>query len=152
MQKNKSNNTIIAKNKSNNTASLVSRLKSMLNLRTDLELALFLGVKQNTISTWKAKDKPDWDLLIKKLDNYDLNYIIKGDTFNPKASNTATVDQPPDNCPSCSFLNEALKATQKALEHAESVIGAIQETKSLLIKKISDLESALDNGQKRKSA
>lgn len=60
--------------KSNNVKFILERAKEILYLRTDLELADFLGIAQNTISGWKSRNTMDYDLFITKLDNSNINF------------------------------------------------------------------------------
>jgi len=153
---NKSNNTNNSENKSNNTKLIINRLKSMLKISTDTALSEYLGVAPNTISTWKGKNKPDYDLLIKKFDSFDLNYILKGDKYNP--TQTTSEIEPPGTCQKCISLNQALKSTEKALEHAESEIEVRIEITTLLTEKVKELKDKIStlegahDGSKRKSA
>jgi len=65
---------------SQNATFLLNRLKSVKDFKTDLELATFLGVKQNTLSSWKSRGSVDYDLIISKCDTLDLNWLIRGDS------------------------------------------------------------------------
>lgn len=60
----------------------ITRLKSVLNIKTNAELATILGVKPQTISNWKSRKSPQYDIIITKcLDiGIDFNYLIKGET------------------------------------------------------------------------
>ncbi|MDR2936886.1 MAG: helix-turn-helix domain containing protein [Rikenellaceae bacterium] len=58
---------------------ILIRLKSALGVVTDTELAEALGVKQNTISTWKTRGTIDFPLVISKCDNIDLNWLFLGE-------------------------------------------------------------------------
>ncbi len=165
--------------KSNNTIIIISRLKSALKIRTDTAFADYLGVKQNTISTWKKKDKPDYELLISKFNNLDLNYILKGDssptekdkkhhpydilefTQKLKEANLILKEISPDKnqistpCLNCSFIQHQnlteriLRYAETALESVKGEVESKEETITLLLEKISNLETALSE-QKRK--
>jgi len=56
---------------------ILNRIKSANNLKSDSELADFLEVKKNTISNWRARNTLDWELVLSKCDNLDLNWLIK---------------------------------------------------------------------------
>lgn len=64
---------------SQNAINILSRIKQAYNMKTDTELALFLGVSQNTISTWKKRDSIDYKLIISKCDKINLDWILTGD-------------------------------------------------------------------------
>lgn len=58
---------------------IINKLKIHLNLNSDTELADFLGVKQNTISTWKSRNTMDYELIITKCDDINANWLITGE-------------------------------------------------------------------------
>lgn len=61
-----------------NKSLILNEIKKHMKFKTDTELANFLGVKQNTISTWKARDTIDYDLIISKCDFLDANWLLTG--------------------------------------------------------------------------
>ncbi len=63
-----------------NATEVISRLKEVLKIRKDIQLAEFLNVRPNTISTWKKRNTLDYDALIRICDLYelDLNEILLG--------------------------------------------------------------------------
>lgn len=56
--------------------SIISRLKSLLNIKTDEELSAFLGVARTTISSWKQRNTLDIQLIIEKCGDIDYNHIL----------------------------------------------------------------------------
>jgi phage repressor protein C with HTH and peptisase S24 domain len=67
-------------NFSQNAKNILERLKNQLNISSDTELSEFLGVKQNTISTWKSRNSLDYEKIISICDKnkLDTNYIFLG--------------------------------------------------------------------------
>ena len=65
-----------------NANNIIENLKKVLNVKSNKELAIELGVKPNTISSWKQRNSVDYKLLIelscKK--KFDINYLFKGET------------------------------------------------------------------------
>lgn len=57
---------------------MLSRIKKAYGFKTDIQLANFLGVKQNTISAWKKRNSLDLDLIIEKCQDLNLNWILTG--------------------------------------------------------------------------
>ena len=55
---------------------VIARLKRVFDAKTDSELADKLGVKQNTISTWKIRGTLDYPLIIANCDKIDLNWLF----------------------------------------------------------------------------
>ncbi len=61
-----------------NVESIVKRAREVLNLKTDSELAAFLGVSRATVSNWSARNRIDFHLLLKKMGEFDLNWLLVG--------------------------------------------------------------------------
>ncbi|RKE02345.1 LexA family transcriptional regulator [Marinifilum flexuosum] len=61
------------------TIEIIERLKSAYQLDTDSVLAEFLGVKRNTISSWKSRNTINYDLIFAKCDDLNLNWLITGE-------------------------------------------------------------------------
>ena len=57
---------------------ILSRLKEYFKVRTDTELANCLDIKQNTISSWKARGMVDFMLIISKCDNISYDWLLEG--------------------------------------------------------------------------
>ena len=57
---------------------IVKRAKQLLNFKNDSELATYLGVSRGTVSNWCARNRIDFHLLLSKLDNVDLNWLLVG--------------------------------------------------------------------------
>ena len=60
---------------------VIDRLKTALRLRTDIELAEYLCVKQNTISGWKSRDTLDYKKIIEICDtnNISFDWLFSGE-------------------------------------------------------------------------
>lgn len=76
---------------------IVARLKRVLNVSTDSELAERLGVKQNTISSWKSRGSLDYALIIAKCDSVDLNWLFNGES--EKKSENFSAENVHPKCP-----------------------------------------------------
>ncbi|MCD6099670.1 MAG: helix-turn-helix transcriptional regulator [Candidatus Marinimicrobia bacterium] len=59
---------------------ILKRLKQLKGLKTDTELAQYLGVKQNTISSWKRRRTIPYNLFISKCEEekINLNWLLTG--------------------------------------------------------------------------
>ena len=57
---------------------LIDRLKSELFIKKDKDLCMLLGIKHNTLSTWKKRDTLDFNKILELCEkhNLDLNYIF----------------------------------------------------------------------------
>lgn len=57
---------------------ILDAIKAVYGLKTDVQLANKLDVKTQTLSTWRARDKFDIQLLYSKCDLIDGNYLLSG--------------------------------------------------------------------------
>ena len=57
---------------------IVKRAKLALNFKNDSELAAYLGVSRGTLSNWCARNRIDFHLLLTKMSNVDLNWLLVG--------------------------------------------------------------------------
>ena len=64
--------------KENITTLIYSRIKLHYNLTTDAELATFLGITAQGISNSIARNSPNWNNIITKCENIDLNWLKTG--------------------------------------------------------------------------
>lgn len=66
---------------------VIKRLKEFLKIKTDLELATILGVKPNTISSWKKRNSLQFETIIdlSKKNKIDLNELFYSDVVNYKS-------------------------------------------------------------------
>lgn len=69
---------------------IIREIKLHLGFKNDTELADFLGIKQNTLSTWKSRNTMDYDLVISKCDFIDANWLLTGEGEMLKSENTST--------------------------------------------------------------
>ncbi len=80
----------MTREKSQNAIFILNRLKNSLSIDSDIKLAAYLGVKANTISSWKSRDSLDYQLIIAKCEenNIDLNFIFLNKNQNIEEANT----------------------------------------------------------------
>ena len=57
---------------------IVKRAKQALNFKKDSELANYLGVSRATLSNWCARNRIDFHLLLNKMRDVDLNWLLLG--------------------------------------------------------------------------
>lgn len=56
---------------------ILDKVKNACNYSTDKDLAEFLGVTQNLISTWRVRNKVNFEVLIDKCVHLDFNLLFK---------------------------------------------------------------------------
>lgn len=59
-------------------ADMLDRIKICQGLKTDAELARFLGISPATLSNWKSRDSIDYDLVFSKCENTNLDWLLTG--------------------------------------------------------------------------
>lgn len=69
-------------NNSLDAKELIIKLKQLYNMSSDIQLCRKLGIKPNTLSTWKVRNSVDFKLIISKCDDLDFNYLFKGHLKN----------------------------------------------------------------------
>ncbi len=67
-------------NKLNSTGRIIERIKQIYGFITDVELGKFLGRTPTVISMWRVRDSLDYQLILEKCGEYDLNWIFTGST------------------------------------------------------------------------
>lgn len=65
--------------KLHNAKEIIDRLKLALKLKTDTELAKYLGISQSTVSTWKSRNSLDYELVIAKCKHVNLHWLLTGE-------------------------------------------------------------------------
>ena len=124
------------KNAHNETFFIIERLRAYFQVNNDYQVAYKLGVKQNTISSWKRRNSVDHDLLITKCAKANLNWLFRGDgnMMNDDISGLSIVDiheLPPGPCKQCEIRERLINSQQKTIDN---------------------LEARIEDGQKRKNA
>ena len=66
---------------------ILNRIKSILKIKTDKELAKFLEINYSNLTSWRNRNSIDYRTIINKMQDYDLNVIFKENYINTKADN-----------------------------------------------------------------
>lgn len=59
-----------------NTSIIIDKLKKFLALKTDTELANYLGIHHSTLAGWKMRETINIDIILEKVNNIDLNWLL----------------------------------------------------------------------------
>lgn len=105
--------------KSQNAKDVLERLKIAYNIRNDTELAAFLGVARNTVSTWKTRNSIDYALVFAKCDNLNIDWLITGEGEIFKTKTPKNVIKENDNKNDNNFDN--IPKLQKTLSKSPPV-------------------------------
>lgn len=74
---------------------ILNKIKSYLNLKSDTELANFLGIKPQVLSNWRARNTFDTELIYTKCVDIDANWLLTGEGEMLKSdNNTPAVAEP----------------------------------------------------------
>jgi hypothetical protein len=69
----------MSRNKLHNAKEIIERIKTSFSIKSDRELAEYLGVNQSTISTWRSRDSLDHNLIIAKCKKVNLHWLFTGE-------------------------------------------------------------------------
>lgn len=113
-----------------NTELIINRLKEAKKITTDAQLATVLGVKPNTLSTWKTRNSLDLELIFSKCEDISLDWLIfgRGDMFYSQNREQTTPSGSSD--------------TYKAIaDERERTIKVLQDTNKNLLEEIQQLRA-----------
>lgn len=99
---------------------IVKRIKEAYQLRTNVEVARFLGVSAQVLSNWQNRNTVNYDTIIPRCPDINLNWLIRGegDVFIEGGSGKGN--------PACDMASEENaafdgKKTKKRVSKAKSV-------------------------------
>lgn len=141
---------------------VLRRLKVSLGIKTDLQLAEYFDIKPTTISSWKSRNTLDYQKIIEKCENVNLNWLFKGEDFaknqmvlNKNRENSKTVVYNmrkkevrmlskelrklgvdfEENYSSVNVAIDTIKTYQKDIEQLETQISLLKDLISTSMKK-----------------
>lgn len=116
---------------------IINELKKYKGIKTDTDFAAFLGIEQNTLSGWKARNVLNYELIISKVDNIDANWLITG-----KGEMLRTTQKEEKRPAEKAHTLESIGADLKALKSfVELSLGKVEQRQSATIKQIEDIVS-----------
>lgn len=120
-------------NEINNKSLILNRIKFAENLKTDTELAEFLGVMKATVSNWHRRNTIDYDIIIQKCSHLDLEWLITGkERTNTNEGNQAVSEPLPkyistSKCSNCIINESIIIEKNKQIELQSKLIGRLEE-------------------------
>lgn len=117
---------------------ILNEIKKHLGFKTDKELAEFLGVKQNTFSTWRHRNTLDEELILSKCDFINANWLFTGEGSMLKKEQKTQANTPDDKY--LLLLEEHNKTLKDQLKDKEAIIKEKEEKEALYKEKIKDLQ------------
>lgn len=60
-----------------NVKLIIDKIKFLKNFESDKELADFFNINHSTLANWKRRSSIDFELVIKKCNDLDFNYLFK---------------------------------------------------------------------------
>ena len=118
---------------------ILNEIRKYLNIKTDTEFANFLGIKQNTLSSWKARNSIDYDLIISKCDYLNANWLLTGEGSMLKEEEVKKVA--PQYLPTANDEVSTLLREKAAM--LEAIIKEKEEKEAMYKEKIMALENEL---------
>lgn len=115
-------------------ALVLDRIKQHYNLKSNADLARFLGVAPNTITNWYGRKTFDLDVIYTKCVDIDFNWLLTGEGFMSNDSQA-----PSESQPVISSVEESI--IYKMYEKKDAEVGALKEEIGALKEKLTQYES-----------
>ena len=122
---------------------MLDQIKDNYGFKKDAELAEFLEITRQTLSNWKSRNSFDAELLYSKCPELNPAWLLTGDgqMLQKDSANSIIKETDPE------VLREKLVNLQKQLDALEKANNALEdaneslkETKSILQKRIAEIE------------
>lgn len=120
---------------------ILNEIKKYLGFKTDKELADFLGVKQNTFSTWRHRNTLDKELILSKCDFINANWLLTGEGSMLKDEQEPQTNTTDDKY--LQLLEEHNKTLKEQLRDKEAIIKEKEEKEALYKEKIQELQQRM---------
>ncbi|NPV35104.1 MAG: hypothetical protein HPY80_00390 [Bacteroidales bacterium] len=120
---------------------IIERLKTYFQIVTDIELAKILGIKPNTISTWRNRNSIDWNLIFAKCENINLNWLLTGegsmlrteDNQIKPANSSTSASSPSETCPYCFIKDKLISSQQATIDAQKKTIKLLEKELELCV-------------------
>lgn len=106
------------------SSEILERLKQVLNITTDVELANTLGIKKTTLSNWKTRNTIDYNLVFSICEQINIDWLVLG-RGKSSFTETKTVEEIPNNQLLETVINQAEEIGQlkERIKHLEQRLG-----------------------------
>lgn len=100
---------------------IIKRLKELLNINSDTELAEKLGIGKSTISNWRKRNSIDYSVIFTLCEHIDLNYLIRGEVYLSEVSHS-------DDTSECKqLLQDHISDLKDRIEEQKEIIAILKE-------------------------
>lgn len=133
------------------TSLVISELKTYLGITKDSDLANYLGIKQNTLANWKARNTLDVELIVSKCEFLNPTWLLTGEGSMLKSENSNQKTNTMDDQKLLSHLMNEVEYLRKKLDESET---ERKELRSMCDKMLEDLRefTTPSAGRKKKEA
>ncbi|MDD2819826.1 MAG: helix-turn-helix domain-containing protein [Flavobacterium sp.] len=103
---------------------ILNKLKKHFNFKNDFEFAKYLGIEQNTLSSWKKRDTLNYDTIIAKCTDVKAILILTGkdEEFNLVLKSNEATFKEGLNTSELELLKKELETTRTILESKNETI------------------------------
>tara|TARA_R100001369_G_scaffold69795_1_gene97452 strand:- start:298 stop:687 length:390 start_codon:yes stop_codon:yes gene_type:complete len=122
---------------------MLDQIKAHYGFKRDAELADFLEITRQTLSNWKSRNSFDAELLYSKCTELNPAWLLTGDgsMLQKDSANSINKETDPEVLrEKLVNLQNQLDALEKANNALEDANESLKETKSILQKRIEELE------------
>lgn len=102
------------------TSTILDRIKEKEGFSgygSEAELARFLGIRPQTLNTWRGRESLDFDKILQKCKDYDLNWLFTG---HERGATTEIGEK-------MKVLEEQLNFYKKELEKTQAKVDVLKE-------------------------
>jgi FtsZ-binding cell division protein ZapB len=122
---------------------MLDQIKTHLEFKRDAELADFLDITRQTLSNWKSRNSFDAELLYSRCSELNPAWLLTGEGSMLQKDSTDSIINETDPevlREKLSNLQKQMDALEKANNALEDANDSLKETKSILQRRISELE------------